>query len=112
MLELQKAHQFVPMELYKAIPDPEKLTTDKKLNYNSERLLFQHMGLHLRTLPQMPGPIGRLILYLLQASMMTQGGIMRQLMQIVQLTPVYFNFQFDLSILYNIYIGCDSIFGV
>ena len=26
--ELQKAHQFVLMELYEAIPDPEKLTTD------------------------------------------------------------------------------------
>ena len=26
--ELQKAHQFVPMELYEAIPDPEKLMTD------------------------------------------------------------------------------------
>jgi len=40
VLELQKAHQFVPIELYEAIPDPEKLTTDEEIEIQLRETLI------------------------------------------------------------------------
>jgi hypothetical protein len=40
LLELQKEQQFIPIELYKAIPDPEKLTTDADIELQLREALI------------------------------------------------------------------------
>ena len=44
LLELQKAHQFVPIELYEAIPDPEKLTSDTDIETQLQEALISTHG--------------------------------------------------------------------
>jgi hypothetical protein len=40
VLELEKLKQFVPIELYKSIPDPEKLITDEDINIQVREALI------------------------------------------------------------------------
>jgi hypothetical protein len=44
VLELQKAHQFIPIELYEAIPDPEKLITDADIELQLQEALISAHG--------------------------------------------------------------------
>jgi hypothetical protein len=39
-LELQKQQQFIPIKLYKAIPDSEKLTTDEDIELQLREALI------------------------------------------------------------------------
>jgi hypothetical protein len=44
ILELQKAQQFIPIELYEAIPDPEKLTTNEDIELQLQEALISAHG--------------------------------------------------------------------
>jgi hypothetical protein len=44
LLELQKGQQFIPIELYKAILDPEKLTTDADIELQLREALISAHG--------------------------------------------------------------------
>jgi hypothetical protein len=44
LLELQEGYQFIPIDLYKAIPDPEKLTTDADIELQLREALISMYG--------------------------------------------------------------------
>jgi DDE superfamily endonuclease len=44
ILELQKANQFIPIDMYEAIPDPEKLTTDGDIETQLREILVSTYG--------------------------------------------------------------------